>query len=180
MYSYQHRYHAGNFADIHKHLVLTAILHSFLKKETPFAVLDAFAGEGVYDLQSQESQRNKEYLQGFAALGAIPENLTLFQEINAIAGNYQGPGRSLVYPGSPAIINHYLRSQDRGIYIENHPQAYRELSRYFRDKENAHLHRRDGFEAIHGLIPFPEKRGLIFINPSYEVKQEYEIGRAHV
>lgn len=179
MYSYQHRYHAGNFADIHKHVILIAVLEALRKKATPFCVLDAFAGEGVYNLTSKESQKNREYLAGFNQMQTLAGTTApnFIQELLHTAKIYQDQQRdpqAIVYPGSPAIIYSKLRAQDRAIFIENHPAAYLELKNQFRGKTQAHIHKRDGMEATHALIPFKEKRGLIFIDPSYEVKEEYK------
>lgn len=175
MLSYQHRYHAGNFADVHKHLALVIALEYLKKKPAPFAVLDAFAGEGVYDLDCEEALRLKEYADGFERLLKLPSPSnapqTLIDLAQALGERYRIPK---AYPGSPAIIQHALREQDRAILIEKHPQALNELKRRFKRFDNIALHDRDGFEAILALTPFKESRGLIFIDPSYEVKGEYE------
>ncbi len=173
MYSYQHRYHAGNFADLHKHIVLLAVLHSLQQKNTPFCVFDAFAGEGVYDLNCKESQKNQEYLQGFAMVQQKLNTPYFIQELLKISKKYQNDEQTLIYSGSPAIIHSNLREQDQAIFIENHPQAYIQLKKYFGKQKQIHIHKRDSIEAINALMPFKEKRGLILIDPSYEVKEEY-------
>lgn len=185
MYSYQHRYHAGNFADLHKHIVLLAVLEALQKKDTPFCVLDAYAGEGIYDLNSKESQRNREYLSGFSKVQTALDVPYLIKELLSIAKAYQTGDRLVVYPGSPAIIHAKLRKQDQAIFIENHPAAHLQLKKHFGHKLQTHIHRRDAVEAITALVPFKEKRGLIFIDPSYEVKEEYQsiielVGRAYL
>lgn len=174
MYSYQHRYHAGSFADIHKHLVLLSVLTRLQKKTTPFCVLDAFAGEGIYNLHTSESQKTKEYNTGFAYLKQAQNLPPLLAKLLSIAGSLKTMPDDLFYPGSPALIQPHLREQDRGILIENHPQAFAELKKNFNRYSNIHLHKRDALEALNALLPFPEKRGLIFIDPSYEVKTEYQ------
>jgi 23S rRNA (adenine2030-N6)-methyltransferase len=174
MYSYQHRYHAGNFADLHKHVILLAILTALQKKATPFCVLDAFAGEGIYDLNSKESQKNQEYSSGFGKAKKAESIPALVQELLAIAKSHQIEDKTLIYSGSPAIIAAKLRQQDQAICVENHPRAYRQLKRNFGRQQQMHLHKRDSIEAINALVPFKEKRGLIFIDPSYEVKEEYQ------
>ena len=161
MYSYQHRYHAGNFADLHKHVVLLAILEILQKKDSPFCVLDAFAGEGIYNLNSKESQKNKEYLSGLGEIQKV-ETLPYFtNELLKLVNDYQIDDETLMYPGSPAIIYANLRPQDHAICIENHPQAYMQLRRNFGGKQQIHAHKRDSIEAINALVPFKEKRGLI-------------------
>lgn len=171
MYSYQHRYHAGNWVDIHKHLVLLSLLHTLQQKDLPYCVLDAFAGEGIYDLNNKESQKNKEYLYGFSKLQNILDPPHIVQEFIKITNKY----KNFIYPGSPAIIYSTLRDKDRAIFIENHPQAYLELKKNFNNIPQIHVHKRNAMEAINALIPFKEKRGLIFIDPSYEVKTEYQL-----
>jgi 23S rRNA (adenine2030-N6)-methyltransferase len=172
-YSYQHRYHAGNFADIHKQLILLAIFQSLHQKPTPFCALDLFAGEGCYDLSSNEAQKNQEYLTGFELLQDLAKQ-PLGAELLKIIEDTQDLGGKNTYPGSSAIIQSQLRSQDRGIFIENHPQAYNLLEQYFKADKNIKCYKEDAFLAINALLPFPEKRGLIFIDPSYEVKTEYK------
>ena len=166
MYSYQHRYHAGNFADLHKHVVLLAIFEALQQKEAPFCVLDAFAGEGIYDLNSKEGQKNKEYLSGFGKAKKALVAPRFIKELLKIAGSYQVEDQTLMYPGSPAII--YSK-----FLIENHPRAYLQLRKHFGWRKQIHAHKRDSIEAINALVPFKGKRGLIFIDPSYELKEEY-------
>lgn len=184
MLSYSHRYHAGNFADLHKHMALLAILLHFYKKTTPFCVLDAYAGEGLYDLNSAEIQRNKEYLQGYEKYEKYEKiqkegmPLNLMQNLITVAQECQNKHNiASVYPGSPAIIAHYLRAQDRAIFTELHPQAYLELntnlSHTLYPHKNIHIYKQDGLAAINAFLPFKEGRGLVFIDPSYEVKTEY-------
>ncbi len=174
MLSYVHRFHAGCFADVHKHLILIALLNHLSKKATNYSVLDLFAGEGLYDLRSIESRKTGEYKQGIERLFSLkkPSALvkTLFEIINAL----NPPSEKNIYPGSPSIIAHFLREQDRAICIERHPQAFASLKKHFGHLKKMHLHERDAFEALHALLPLPEKRGLIFIDPSYEVKKEYQ------
>lgn len=168
--SYVHRYHAGHFADIHKHAVLISVLKSLIKKETPFTVLDAFSGEGFYNLDTPESQKLKEYALGLdyisRQVSPTPLIATLLEIIKTLPKHY--------YPGSPAIIQHFLRSQDSAHLIEKHPQAFAALKQNFRRVDQLHLHERDAYEAMNALIPFKNKRGLVFIDPSYEIKSEYE------
>ncbi len=174
MYSYQHRYHAGSFADLHKHLILLSILENLQQKPAPFCVLDAFAGEGLYDLASKESQKIKEYAHGFGQILQALHPPPLIKKLLEIAAHYPSSEESLIYPGSPALIQHYLREQDRAIFIENHPQAFTVLQNNFGRVRHIHLHKRDAIEGLNALIPFKEKRGLVFIDPSYEVKEEYQ------
>lgn len=175
MFSYQHRYHAGGFADVHKHIGLMALLQAFHKKPTPFCVLDAYAGEGIYDLQCPEAQKIKEYLAGFwTVLKHGPYTSSLINDYLALIKQANTSEIIRYYPGSSAIIQHYLREQDRALLVEKHPQALQMLRENFKTYQNIHVHDRAAEEAMVALVPFKEKRGLILIDPSYEVKSEYQ------
>jgi 23S rRNA (adenine2030-N6)-methyltransferase len=185
MFSYQHRYHAGGFADVHKHIGLMALLQALQKKPKPYCVLDAYAGEGIYDLQCDEAQKIKEYLSGFwTVLKHAPYSSGLINDYLALIKQENEGEIIRYYPGSSAIIRHYLREQDRALLVEKHPQALHALRINFKLNKNIHIHDRDAEEAMVALVPFKEKRGLIFIDPSYEVKSEYQrlpkvIARVH-
>lgn len=167
MFSYQHRYHAGGLADVHKHLCLIALLESFLKKEKPFAAMDAYAGDGVYDLSSVDAQKTKEYQYGIQkVLEKAPYQSPLIQ-------HYLSLIHMPIYPGSASIIASMLKPTDRKIFVEKHPQALQSLRTHFKGVPNIHIHERFAEEAMMALVPFAEKRGLIFIDPSFEVKSEY-------
>lgn len=173
MFSYNHRFHAGNFADVHKHMALIAILKHLNQKPTPYCVLDTHAGEGIYSLQSQSASRLKEYKNGVLAFCERPPETPLAQEyVNCIQA-FNAGSTITQYPGSPAIIQHYLREQDQAIFVEHHPQAVSVLKQHFKKQPQLHIHDRDANQAIGALLPFEAKRGLVFIDPSYEVKSEY-------
>ena len=169
MYSYQHRYHAANMADIQKHTVLYAILEALREKTTPFGVIDAFAGEGVYDLAAPEAQKTGEYQE----VAEIARSFPYYDQLVAVATSYQGLSLRQPYAGSPAIIRAALRAQDQAIFIENHPQAYQTLEETFRSDHRITLQKRDAYKALSVLLPLRQPRGLILIDPSYEVKDEY-------
>ena len=175
MYSYLHRYHAGNFADVHKHIVLVAILNKLREKSAPFAVLDAFAGEGLYSLNSEAALKNAEHMNGIEKVWSQSSLPLLAQAYRDVVAGFQ-PNRDLsVYPGSPAFIAALLRpQQDKAFLIEGHPNCFSILKQHFNSNNQIHLHQRDAYEALTALLPFKEKRGLVFLDPSYEVKQEYE------
>lgn len=173
MFSYQHRYHAGNFADLHKHVVLIALLEHLQKKPTPFGVLDAFAGEGLYNLKCSESLKTQEYTRGYGKICGDNHLPPLFEKLQKIGQRHQTKKGTLIYPGSPTIIQSYLREQDVAHCVELHPQAVTHLNNQFKNHPQMHIHERDSYEAMNALIPFPQKRGLVLIDPSYEVKEEY-------
>lgn len=175
MFSYQHRYHAGGFADVHKHICLIALLKAFHKKPTPFCVLDSYAGEGLYDLQCDETQKTHEYLSGFWPMLKHPAySSSLINDYLRLIRNENKKDEIRYYPGSSALIRSFLREQDRALFVEMHPQAIDALRDNFKGNRNIHVHERDAQEAMVALVPFKEKRGLIFIDPSYEIKSEYQ------
>lgn len=167
MLSYLHRYHAGNFADVHKHLLLTRVLAALARKPAPFCVLDTHAGEGVYDLGAAEAVRSGEAAEGVARFLALPGPPALAADYRAMAAE------AAAYPGSPALALRMLRAGDRLVLNELHPQAHAALKRNLRGDPRVHLHRRDALEALVALAPPPEKRGVAVIDPAYEVKAEY-------
>lgn len=174
MFSYLHRYHAGSFADVHKHLILIELILSLQKKATPFAILDTHAGEGIYDLKSIESQKNTEFKQGLSPLLQVNDPPPLLARYLDIIQIYNTVTEKHYYPGSPAIIKQLLRAEDRAILIEGHPRVITTLRENFGKDKQLHIHERDSLEGLNALIPFKEKRGLIFMDPSYEVKTEYK------
>ncbi|RMD63119.1 MAG: 23S rRNA (adenine(2030)-N(6))-methyltransferase RlmJ, partial [Planctomycetota bacterium] len=172
MLSYQHAYHAGNFADVHKHVALCLLLEALRRKEKPFFVLDAYAGRGLYDLNSPESAKTGEYTGGIGRLAdaadARPALAPYLAALKACEARHPGH-----YPGSPWLILHGLRPQDRMACCELHPAEFDALRAHVGGLRRVALHRRDGLEAMRALLPPKERRGLLLIDPSYEVKREY-------
>lgn len=172
MLSYQHIYHAGSLADIHKHASLSVLLTKLGEKEKPLSYIETHAGRGVYDLSSPEAEKTGEARKGIYAYleqKKIPENhpyLMLLKRIREEIGEN-------IYPGSPFIAEALLRAKDTLQLIELHPQEYRAL-RSFMYYPNTHIHHRDGYEGALALSPPTPRRGVIFMDPSYEIKTEYE------
>ncbi len=175
MLSYQHEYHAGNFADVHKHLCLRVLFESLLRKEKPFCYVDCHAGAGVYDLDCLEARRTAEFNAGIGTLwahrtGGGPAALTAYLE--AVAA-LNPDGRLRHYPGSPALAGQWLRSRDKALLLELHPQAQLALKKNLRGDSRFSTHARDCYEGLPALVPPPIRRGLVLLDPSYEVKDEY-------
>ena len=163
--NYRHAYHAGNHIDVFKHAVLVMLLEHLRRKEKPFTVLDTHAGAGRYDLHSIEAGKTGEAADGIgrvidAALPSVPAYLDLVRRLN--------PDGLATYPGSPAIIEAFLREEDRLIACELHEEEVARLRRVFRADPRVGVHHRDGYEAIGAFVPFPSRRGLVFIDPPYE------------
>ncbi|KTC67909.1 protein involved in catabolism of external DNA [Legionella birminghamensis] len=184
MLSYQHGYHAGNFADVVKHFVLSRLIHSLQQKDKPLFFLETHAGRGHYDLRDQQANKTGEYREGIGevwkhrkkAPAVMDDYLKCVQKLNTEALRY--------YPGSPLLIIDHLRSQDRLTACELHPREFEQLESLNRQGKRVHLSHSDGVHSLTALLPPPERRGLIFIDPSFEIKTDYKnipekIGQAY-
>lgn len=174
MLSYRHGFHAGNWADVHKHTALALLLLHLARKDKPFCVLDAFAGDGAYDLAAPEALKTGEFAEGIARIwqrGDAPAGadwyLDQVRALNAAGGLAR-------YPGSPALARAALRDRDRLILGELHPAAHLALKRWAAGDRRISVHRRDGLEFLAALLPPPVRRGLLLVDPAYEAKDEYE------
>jgi 23S rRNA (adenine2030-N6)-methyltransferase len=169
MLSYQHIYHAGNAADVHKHNILSMILSVMTQKDKPLSYMETHAGRGIYDLNSLEALKTGEAVLGIQKQGALLEkDLPYTKCLEAIRQQYG----SSFYPGSPLLAQMLLRPFDHIHLMELHPQEYAALKKNMRFP-NVYVHRRDGYEGVLALSPPIPRRGLVFIDPSYEVKEEY-------
>lgn len=175
MLSYKHIYHAGNFADVHKHVVLTMLLQALQKKPTAFCYAETHAGSAMYDLQDPAAQKNQEFAQGIAAMFSAPAANAAIQAYQRIVQHFNSTQPGLrYYPGSPAIARHFLRDQDVMLLAELHPNEAPHLRAFFKADKRVAVHHRDGFEMLKALLPPKQTRGLILIDPSYEEKQDYQ------
>lgn len=167
--NYRHAFHAGNFADCVKHALLVALLDALRAKPKPFAVLDTHAGIGAYDLSAPEPQRTGEWRDGIArAMDSTDAALAPWLDLVRQAG---WPAS---YPGSPALIRALLRPDDRLALCELHPDDHATLKARFRGDAQVAVHRRDAYEALTALTPFPERRGLVLIDPPFEQEGEFD------
>lgn len=167
--NYRHAFHAGNFADCVKHALLVALLVGLRAKDKPFAVLDTHAGIGSYDLAAPEPQRTGEWREGIARLA--PHDDPALASYLALVRAAGFPG---AYPGSPALVRALLRPGDRLVLCELHPEDHATLKARFRGDPQVAVHRRDAWEAITGLTPFPERRGLVLLDPPFEQEGEFD------
>jgi 23S rRNA (adenine2030-N6)-methyltransferase len=163
--NYRHAFHAGNFADCFKHALLVWLVRALAWKAAPFFVLDTHAGPGRTDLRAGPAARTGEWRAGIARLLDGPPN-----PLADFVGLVQRLG---LYPGSPAIIRALLRPGDRLACCELHPEDYRALRQQYRGDSQVAVHRRDAWEAVRGLLPPSERRGLVLIDPPYEAPDEY-------
>jgi 23S rRNA (adenine2030-N6)-methyltransferase len=176
MLSYQHHFHAGNLADVQKHALLAWTLAYLTQKDKPLTYIETHAGRGLYDLQSDHAQKTGEAAQGIARAEALfAKDHPYRQRLGEIRARF-GPS---AYPGSPMIAALSLRDGDTLHLAELHPtevQALRQTLGPWR----AHIYARDGFELAMAICPPTPRRGLMLIDPSYEVKADYDAIPKHI
>lgn len=169
--NYRHIYHAGNFADVHKHLVFSMILDYLHQKDKGLLILDAFAGIGLYHLDQTEAQKTGEYLSGIAKIMESPAHnpdIIQFQKtVNLFWGGNQ-------YAGSPLIAAHLLRPQDRLIANELHPEDVETLRHHLRGFSGVKITNEDAYQSIRANIPPTERRGIVLVDPPFEKPDEFE------
>jgi 23S rRNA (adenine2030-N6)-methyltransferase len=191
MLSYRHAFHAGNASDVFKHVVLAFCLDYLAAKETAFTYIDTHAGAGFYNLEESYAAHNREWERGF---GLIRKKLSAASLPPGAAGTNQGSKENALaplaapylaclksmpdsdtpcYPGSPLIAKNILRKQDKAHCFELHPSDCTALRQVLADDPRFTVQCGDGLAALKGLLPPPQRRGLIFIDPSYEIKDDY-------
>jgi 23S rRNA (adenine2030-N6)-methyltransferase len=175
--NYRHAYHAGNFADVVKHATVTRIVEYLKRKENAFRVIDTHAGTGLYDLSSGEAEKTGEWRSGIDRLLGAP----LAPDVASLLAPYleavraQNPDGTLsCYPGSPLIVRHLLRKQDRLSAIELHPQDASALKSLFDGDFQTRVLELDGWLALGAHLPPKEKRGLVLVDPPFEKEGEFE------
>ncbi|WP_027551904.1 23S rRNA (adenine(2030)-N(6))-methyltransferase RlmJ [Bradyrhizobium sp. Cp5.3] len=175
--NYRHAFHAGNFADVIKHIVLARILTYLQEKPGAFRVIDTHAGAGLYDLESDEARRGGEWLTGIARLlqaRLSNETAALTKPYLDIVRAFNPKGELKAYPGSPLIARGLLRPQDRLVACELEPKARKALIDVLRRDEQARVVDLDGWVALPAFVPPKERRGLVLIDPPFEAKDEFE------
>lgn len=176
MLSYQHIYHAGNLADVHKHALLAWMLDYLTRKDKPLSYIETHGGRALYDLKDAAARKTGEAAQGIVRVRHwFDPSHPYARVLNRIAAE-NGPD---TYPGSPLIAASLLRPDDSIHLAELHPQEFAALSLAM-SPHAAKIHRRDGFEMAHALIPPMPRRGLLLIDPSFEVKDDYAAIPRHV
>jgi 23S rRNA (adenine2030-N6)-methyltransferase len=171
MLSYQHLYHAGNLADVHKHATLAWVLDYLTLKDKPLSYVETHAGRGVYDLDAEEAVKTGEAAAGIALAEALfPADHPYRQRLAEARAAYG----ARAYPGSPLIAALGLREGDTIHLAELHPQEVAHLRAVAKDW-GAHVYQQDGFQLAQAITPPTPRRGLMLIDPSYEVKADYEM-----
>jgi 23S rRNA (adenine2030-N6)-methyltransferase len=173
MLAYRHAFHAGNHADVLKHLTLMLVLKHMNLKEKPYRYIDTHAGAGGYSLHSKYARKNAEFEQGIGRLWQATDAPPAIQEYVELVRAFNG-GRSLEqYPGSPAIALQMRREIDPMSLFELHSTDYRILESYVSGQHNVHVSDKDGFAHLKSQIPPISRRGVILMDPSYELRSDY-------
>lgn len=166
--NYRHNFHAGNFADVLKHVVLIALVQALKAKPTPFSVLDTHAGAGCYSLGSVEALKTGEFRNGVLRLVDVEHLPALLQDYLHLV---RSPDEAHTYPGSPLIAARLLREADRLMVCEVQDDAVRSLRQLFARDPRVAVHQRDGYQAMTALLPPKEKRGLVLIDSPFEAQE---------
>lgn len=174
MLSYRHGFHAGNHADLLKHLVLTRVLAYLTQKPKPFCCIDTHSGAGLYDLGGGQAMKNREFDTGIGRLRGHQDIPALLGDYLAVVADCNSGGEQRFYPGSPWFERHWLREADRLVLCELHPTEFNLLRENFGGNRRIKLLKEDGLKALKALLPPKERRGLVLIDPSYEIKDDYD------
>jgi 23S rRNA (adenine2030-N6)-methyltransferase len=174
MLGYRHGFHAGNFADVFKHVLLARLIWALRAKDKSFRVIDTHAGAGRYDLAAPAAQKNREFINGIGRLwgqnGLSPELHNYLQQVQALNPD----GHLRWYPGSPRITRALLRPDDRLALTELHPDEFPRLKAEFRGDQQVVIQHADGYAVLQSFLPPPERRGLVLLDPAYEFKGEFD------
>jgi len=174
MLAYRHLFHAGNFADVFKHSLLTRLVLAFEKKDKPFFVLDTHAGIGRYDLTHEWALKNAEFRDGIAMVWGrkdVPDEFIPYFE--AIRGENAGNALRF-YPGSPRVVRRLLRPVDRMVLVELNKKDCEHLGGLFGGDRQTTVHLMDGYQSLKAFLPPKERRGLIFVDSSFDRSREFD------
>lgn len=174
MLSYRHGYHAGNPADVFKHSVIVVLARAMQTKEKGILFVDTHAGPALYDLQSEAALKNREFERGIARLWAARPLRGPLAEYLALVEAHNPGGRLRYYPGSPLLFRALLRPRDELVLCELHPAEQKALAEQFAGDRHIRIHAGDGYKALEKLLPPQTARGLVLIDPSFELRSELE------
>jgi 23S rRNA (adenine2030-N6)-methyltransferase len=177
--NYRHAYHAGNFADVLKHAVLALVIEHLKGKPAPFRVIDTHAGIGVYDLASEAATKTGEWREGIGRILAAdaklpPAAAAALSPYLGVVRALNGDGMLACYPGSPLLARRLMREGDRLVVNELHPEDHAALAKLFARDAQTKVLALDGFTALKSLLPPKERRGVVLVDPAYEVPGELD------
>jgi 23S rRNA (adenine2030-N6)-methyltransferase len=176
MLAYRHAFHAGNHADVLKHLVLVHLLEHLNEKDKGWRCIDTHAGAGAYSLQGGYALRKREFDTGIALLARDPPRNDLPAAVAAYVQQvrrFNGGDRLRQYPGSPALARQLMRPQDQLVLYELHPAEHKNLAAFLGADAGVQVHAGDGFAGLKAALPPPTRRGLTLVDPPYEIKTDY-------
>lgn len=176
--NYDHHYHAGNFADVIKHIIITAIQSKLQSKDKPLFVMDTHAGAGHYDLSDPRVLITNEIQAGVAQLWRQRHHITdplLLQYYRILKAFNEDDQVLKIYPGSPQIFCHLMSHQTRLVLCEKNPVVYDQLIRNIHDKKLVHIYNEDGYNGLIRFVPPPERRGLFLIDAPFEREDEFTV-----
>ncbi|MGS6401049.1 23S rRNA (adenine(2030)-N(6))-methyltransferase RlmJ, partial [Enterobacter hormaechei] len=174
MLSYRHSFHAGNHADVLKHTVQSLIIESLKEKDKPFLYLDTHAGAGRYQLSGEHAERTGEYLEGIARIWQQDDLPAELEPYIGVVNHFNRNGQLRYYPGSPLIARQLLREQDSLQLTELHPSDFPLLRSEFQKDNRARVDKADGYQQLKAKLPPVSRRGLVLIDPPYEIKTDYQ------
>ncbi|MGA9421654.1 MAG: 23S rRNA (adenine(2030)-N(6))-methyltransferase RlmJ [Rhodanobacteraceae bacterium] len=175
--NYRHVFHAGNFGDVLKHVLLVALIETQRRKPAPFCYVETHAGRGRYDLDGKQALRLRESADGIRRVCDLTDGPRALQRyVELVRGFNQGTdGKLAVYPGSPLLASLLMRDHDRAVFCEAQDQEVAALRALFRDDQRIAVHQRDGYAALNALLPPNPRRGLVLIDPPFEAQEaEFE------
>ena len=173
--NYRHAFHAGNHADVFKHLTLTRLIALMSRKEQPFAYLDTHAGIGLYDLQGDQANRTGEYLEGIARLWGASDLPPLTADYMRVLHDMNPDGQLRYYPGSPELARRLTRPQDRVLLNEKHPEDGVLLKDNMKGDRRVKVRLGEGWHVPRALLPVPEKRALMLPQEIKELPADEEL-----
>lgn len=174
MLSYRHGYHAGNPADVFKHTVLVALVRAMQHKPKGIRFIDTHAGPAWYDLHGEYAQKNREFERGVGRIWTRDPEPGPLGDYLALVRRHNPDGLLRFYPGSPSLLHALMRPRDELMLCELHPTEQHALGERFAGDERVRIHAGDGYAALAGVIPPKSGRGLVLIDPSFELKSELE------
>ena len=173
MLAYRHAFHAGNHADVLKHIVLTLVLRYMNTKDKPYRLVDTHAGAGGYSLEGRYAQKKGEFEQGIQRLWSRDDLPEAVADYVGLVRAFNPQGALEQYPGSPAFAQMLLRAKDQLRLYELHPTDFKILSSYLGGVKGAEVHNADGFEGLKGQLPPSTRRAVVLMDPSYEGHGDY-------
>jgi 23S rRNA (adenine2030-N6)-methyltransferase len=172
--NYRHLYHAGNFADVFKHVILTALLQAMQRKPKPFCYIETHAGAGKYKLNSVTAHKTQEFEQGIRRVWARTDTPALITDYLEIVKKFNMSGRLHTYPGSPCVARQLLRANDRMVLCELQSEVFAQLRQEFANTRHAKVYLEEGYGVLKAVLPPLERRGVVLIDPAFEQANEFK------